>query len=45
MDDLLKDSWTNTNDPISKQIKQRLIKAGKNFIVMTIFPNTLKTEN
>ena len=31
MDDLLKDSWTNTNDPISKQIKQRLIKAGKKF--------------
>ena len=28
MDDLLKDSWSNKNDPISKQIKQRIEKAG-----------------
>jgi GTP cyclohydrolase I len=28
MDDLLKDSWNNTNDPTSKQIKQRIEKAG-----------------
>ena len=28
MDDTLKDSWDNTHDPISKQIKQRIEKAG-----------------
>ena len=31
MDDIineLKDSWDDTNDPISKQIKQRIEKAG-----------------
>ena len=26
--DLLKDSWDNKNDPISKQIKQRIEKEG-----------------
>ena len=31
MDDLLKDSWDNKNDPISKQIKQRIKKAGERF--------------
>ena len=28
MDDTLKDSWSNTNNPISKQIRQRIDKAG-----------------
>ena len=28
MDDTLKDSWDNTHDPISKQIKKRIEKAG-----------------
>ena len=27
----LKDSWDNSNDPISKQIKERIKKAGKRF--------------
>ena len=31
MDDILKDSWDNKTDPISKQIKQRIKKAGKRF--------------
>ena len=32
MDDILKDSWSNTDDPISKQIKQKIEKEnGKYF--------------
>ena len=31
MDDILKDSWVNKNDPISKQIRNRIKKAGDRF--------------
>ena len=31
MDDTLKDSWDNSQDPISKQIKKRIEKIGDRY--------------